>query len=126
VDNIIKKQYFCADKNSEMRVMKSQELLILKLVSKNRFWTFDLSKGAVISDDILIEKTLIYLDIDDINLLFELYPYKKIKQVWLERIAIQGAFFAQLNKLLAWMYFGIKNPEKYLKRIENKHLKVYQ
>ncbi len=106
--------------------MKPQEQLISKLVLKKRFWSYDLSKGAVIPDDVLIEKTLIYLDIEDINLLFKLYPYKKIKQVWLERLAIQGPFFARLNKLLAWMYFGIKNPDKYLKRIENKLLRDYQ
>jgi hypothetical protein len=109
-----------------MRVTNPQDQLISKLVLKNRLWSYDLSNGVAIPDDVLIEKTLIYLDIDDIHLLFELYPYKKIKQVWLERIAIQGDFFARLNKLLAWMFFGIKNPEKYLKRIENKHLKVYQ
>lgn len=100
--------------------------LISKLALGNRFWSYDVHKSKMIPDEVLIEKTLLYLDIDDINLLFATYPYKKIKQVWLAQIAIQGSYYARLNKLLAWMYFGIKNPEIYLKRVENKHLKMYQ
>ena len=75
---------------------------------------------------LLIEKTLIYLDIDEIDLLFSLYTYKKIKQVWRSRVAVQGDFYARLNRFLAWMYFGIKNPDRYLKAIETNQLKKYQ
>lgn len=109
-----------------MLSIKPQEQLLAKLFENKRFWSFDLSRGVSIPDDILIEKTLIYLDIEDINLLFSIYPYRKIKQVWLDRIAIQGPYFARLNNLLAWMYFHIKTPDKYLKTIEKKHLKKYQ
>ena len=109
-----------------MKTTNVHQQLVSKLVSGNRFWSYDVHENSSVPDEILIEKTLIYLDIEDINLLFEIYPYKKIKQVWLERIAIQGAYYARLNKLLAWMYFGVKNPERYLKMIEAKQLKKYQ
>ena len=109
-----------------MRTLNVHDQLVSKLVSNNRFWSFDMNRSNAIPDDILIEKTLVYLDIEDINLLFRLYPHKKIKQVWLDRIAIQGAYFNRLNNLLAWMYFGIKNPDRYLKKVENKHLSNYQ
>jgi len=109
-----------------MSVLMPQEVLISKLIKTKRFWSYDVSNNTAIPDEILIEKTLLYLDIDDINLLFATYPPKKIKQVWLAQIAIQGSYYARLNKLLAWMFFGIKNPEIYLKRVENKHLKMYQ
>jgi hypothetical protein len=108
-----------------MSDIKSYELLTAKLVHSNRFWSFDKDKNEFLSDDVLIEKTLIYLDIDDINLLFSLYSYKKIKQVWRSRVAVQGDFYARLNRFLAWMYFGIKNPDRYLKTIESKQLKKY-
>ena len=75
-----------------------------------------------IPDDILIEKTLIYLDVEDINRLFMIYPSKKIKSVWRERLIIQGEYYYKLNRLLAWLYFGIKNPDKYLKKTINQHL----
>lgn len=73
-------------------------------------------------DDILIEKTLIYLDIDDINKLFTIYSFKKVKAVWRERLVIQGDYFNRLNRLLAWMYFDIKNPDKYIKTVTTLHL----
>ena len=109
-----------------MSNVKSYELLTAKLVQTNRFWSFDKGKNEFVSDDVLIEKTLIYLDIDEIDLLFSLYSYKKIKQVWRSRVAVQGDFYARLNRFLAWMYFGIKNPDRYLKAIETNQLKKYQ
>jgi len=75
-----------------------------------------------IPDDILIEKTLIYLDLDDINQLFKLFPPKKIKQIWRDRLVIQGDYYYRLNKLLAWMYFDVKNPERYIKTTIRRHI----
>lgn len=109
-----------------MKTNDIQTQLLTKLISNHRFWSYDMQKSVDIPDELLIEKTLIYLDIDDINLLFKAFSYKKIKQVWLERLVIQGAYYARLNRLLAWMYFGIKKPDIYLKKNENKHLKNYQ
>ncbi len=108
-----------------MPAPKPQDILTAKLLKNNSFWSYDMSKSTSIPDDILIEKTLIYLDLDDIKLLFSLFPYKKVKQVWRERVAIQGEYYARLNRFLAWMYFDIKNPYRYLKMIENKQLKKW-
>lgn len=106
-----------------MQTIKEQ--LSKKLIERNRFWSYNLHPHTVIPDDILIEKTLLYLDIDDINQLFVSFPYKKIKQVWRDRLVIQGAYFGRLNKLLAWMYFDIKNPEKYFKTTITQHIKKW-
>lgn len=54
-----------------------------KLIEEKVFWSYDVKKEDQVSDEVLIEKTLIYLDLDEINALFELFPYKKIKEVWL-------------------------------------------
>ena len=99
-----------------------KEILSKKLIGRNSFWSYDLVKDVSIPDDILIEKTLLYLDIEDINKLFVLFPTKKIKKVWRNRLVIQGDYFGKLNKLLAWMYFDIKNPEKYIKTTISQHI----
>lgn len=91
-------------------------------MDRNGFWSFNMIQVNEVPDDILIEKTLLYLDIDDINKLFTIYPYKKIKQVWRDRLVIQDDYYRKLNKLLAWMYFDIKNPDKYIRRTVNQHL----
>ena len=94
-----------------------------KLIESNWFWSNNIIDVDQIPDDILIEKTLVYLDVDDIKLLFKIYPSKKIKQVWLERLVIQGDYYRRLNRLLAWLYFDIKKPDRYLNRIINDHNK---
>ena len=54
---------------------KSRSILIRKLIDGNKFWSYDReSVLRNISDEDIIENTLIYLDIDDINILFRIYP----------------------------------------------------
>ncbi len=104
----------------------SKEELSRKLIESNRFWSNEIHIGDDIPDDILIEKSLIYLDIYDINKLFKLYSQSKIKKVWLNRLVVQGDYYNKLNRLIAWMYFDIKNPDKYIKRVVNEHYKKLQ
>ncbi|MDP2334984.1 MAG: hypothetical protein Q8N05_00750 [Bacteroidota bacterium] len=99
-----------------------KEILSKKLIERNCFWSYKMRQDTPIPDDILIEKTLIYLDLDDINKLFKLFPNRKIKQVWRNRLVIQGDYYRSLNKLLAWLYFDIKNPDKYIKTAVSQHV----
>lgn len=99
-----------------------KEILSKKLIERNSFWSYKMRQDTPIPDDILIEKTLIYLDIDDINKLFKLFPNRKIKQVWRNRLVIQGDYYRSLNKLLAWLYFDIKYPDRYIKTTITKHI----
>lgn len=101
----------------------TRQILSNKLIQGKRFWSFNMPMDMEITDDILIEKSLIYLDIEDINRLFVLFPAKKIKNIWLQRLVIQGEYYYKLNRLLAWLYFDIKNPDKYIKKITNQHFK---
>jgi hypothetical protein len=107
-----------------MNNQSAKDILIKKLLDQKSFWSFEMPDTQQVPDDILIEKTFLYLDIEDINLLFKIYPIKSIKQVWIDRLVVQGSYYARLNKLIAWMYFDIKQPERYLKRIENRQLKI--
>lgn len=92
------------------------------LVSKNAFWSYDISSCDSIPDEEIIEKCFTQLDMDDIDLMFELYTRKRIMQVWRERMAIQGEYMQMLNIMIAMYYFGIKEPEKYLAKVERQHI----
>ena len=92
------------------------------LASKNAFWSYNMSSYDAIPDEELIEKCFTQLDMDDIDLMFELYPHKQIQQVWRERMAIQGKYMQMLNIMIAMYYFNIKEPEKYLAKIERQHI----
>ena len=101
---------------------KLKSELLRKLKDENCFWSYDLSKMDNISDEALIEHVLLYLDIEDINQLFPLFGYKKVKRVWLDHVAPQGEMFRTYNILYAWYYFGVKRPEAYIKSIETRHI----
>lgn len=67
-------------------------------------------------------KRYVNLDINDIDKLFPLFGYKKVKRVWLARVAPQSEMFRPFNVLYAWYYFGAKRSEAYVKSIETRHL----
>lgn len=107
---------------------KSRSELAGKLIDGNKFWSYDReSVLRNISDEDIIENTLIYLDIDDINILFRIYPIRKIKKVWAMTMALQDNRYKDLNRFIAGCYFGIKNPDSYVKRVKLHELnKRYQ
>jgi hypothetical protein len=99
---------------------------LLQLLKKmNAFWSYNASEISEknISDEMFIEKVLVHLDIPDLKKLFLLFPYKKIREVWQNQLCIQEPYYHGINTMLAYLYFNIKNPDKYLKTISNKHLK---
>lgn len=97
--------------------------LIDELAIKRVFWSYKNPEPDSIPDDILIEKTLINLDIDDINKLFLIFPKPKIKKIWNNKIVINDSQFHSMNILIAGLFFNIKNPESYLGRRIEKHYK---
>ncbi|KUK78775.1 MAG: Uncharacterized protein XD92_0061 [Proteiniphilum acetatigenes] len=102
---------------------KIKNELIERLSAVNAFWSYaDVSKEDI-PDDELIEKVFIHLDLADIAKLFELYQRDYIRKIWKDKMVIQGDYLFDLNVMIALYYFNIKQPEKYLKRVEREHLK---
>jgi hypothetical protein len=92
--------------------------LLQKLHEKHAFWSYDKSSCQTISDWNLIKFVLIHLDIDDIDLLFTIYPKNKIKKVWLKELVTQGDYLKNMNLCFAYFYFDVKRPVQYLKAME--------
>ena len=95
--------------------------LLKKLKQEHCFWSFNEDSIRNIPDNILIEKTLLHLDLDDIKQLFQVYSFAKVKKVWLKYLVPQGDYLYTLNRFLAWYYFKIKKPDIYLKSMETRH-----
>ena len=106
-------------------VDKNKVLLFKHLQKENAFWSYDPSSVSLkkIDDDMLIEKTLLHLDIDDINRLFAMFPKSKIKKVWRSRLCPLEPYFNGINRLYAYIYFDIRNPDRYIKSQSRKHMK---
>ncbi len=102
---------------------KLREELVGELLKVNAFWSYSDVSAADIPDEELIEKVLVYLDLKDIAKLFELYHREYIRKVWREKMAIQGDYLFNLNVMIALYYFDIRQPEKYLRRVEREHIK---
>ena len=94
-----------------------------RLIEENSFWSFDKLSCQNLSDWNLIKQVLIRLDLDDIKYLFQLYPKKKIKQVWLQELVPQGDFLSAMNICFALLYFDAKKPRQYVKTMETRILK---
>jgi plasmid maintenance system antidote protein VapI len=96
--------------------------LIERLQKANAFWSYTDVSADNIPDEELIERTFVSLDLRDIAILFELYQRDYIRTIWKEKMAVQGDYLFQLNVMIALYYFDIKQPEKYLKRVEREHV----
>jgi len=92
--------------------------LLNQLQKAHAFWSYDKSSCQEISDYNLIKHVLIKLDLQDINLLFDVFPKRKIKRIWLDELVPQGDYLRNMNLCFACIYFDIKRPLRYLKRME--------
>lgn len=101
-----------------------KSLLFNKLKKENAFWSYDPKSVSEenICDDQFIALTMRYLDLDEIQLLFSIFSYKKIKNAWKSILVPEGEYLYTLNRFFAWYYFKAKKPDSYLKSIETRRL----
>ena len=62
-----------------MSVDAVKQELLAKLKQEHCFWSYNESSVNEVSDEILIEKTLLHLDLEEINQLFQIFSFKKIR-----------------------------------------------
>jgi hypothetical protein len=105
-----------------MNKMEIRRYLIGRLKQAHCLWSYDVYSINDIPDDVLIELVMLYLDIEEIDMLFQLFPYKKIKQAWIENVVAQGERYYNLNYFFAWYYFHAKSPRSYVKAMATRQL----
>lgn len=93
-----------------------------KLKAQNCFWSYAPLSWQEIPDDILIEKTLIYLDLQEIDQLISAFGKNRVKRVFRERLIPQEEYLYTLNRFLAWYYFDVKKPDQYLRQQATRQL----
>lgn len=96
--------------------------LIEQLKQQHFLWSYDCDSIHDMPDEMLIELVMLYLDLDEINMLFQLFPYKKVKQAWIENVVAQGERYYTLNYFFAWYYFHAKRPRSYVKAMATRQL----
>ncbi len=108
--------------NNDKILLKSQ--LLQQLKDEGAFWSYDKSSinDKNIDDATLIAEVMRHLDLPEIKQLFALYSFRKIKKAWVELLIPEGDYLRSLNRFFAWYYFKVKNPDRYLKSMETRHL----
>lgn len=98
--------------------------LLAQLKEEHAFWSYNPDSIGLsnIGDEHLIAMTMRYLDLDEIKLLFSIFPAKKIKSAWKNILVPEGDYLRTLNRFFAWYYFKAKNPDSYLKSLQTRHL----
>lgn len=106
------------------RIDEVKESLLQQLKAENALWSYDTSSlpGSCIPDDQLIALTLRHLDLPEIDSLFSIYPFGKIKNAWKRFLVPEGDYLYTLNRFLAWFYFRAKRPDTYLRSLETRRL----
>ena len=93
-----------------------------KLKQEHCLWSYEQDSIQDIPDDVLVELVMLYLDIEEIDMLFQLLGYKKVKQAWIENVVVQGERYYNLNYFFAWYYFQAKQPRRYVRAMATRQL----
>ena len=97
--------------------MVKKQLLSKQLLDSGYLWSYKAtSDNAVLPDEELILNGLSHLEFEDMPMLFAAFPYRQIKQVWLQRMLPYPDYYGTLNLLLAALFFHIKSPKKYISK----------
>lgn len=98
-------------------ITKEKRLIVLQKIKANGgFWSYCGFIPTSLDDDSVIEAALVHLNLEDLPLLLEIWDKAHIKRVWKDRLVSQGKRMNIRNYSLAERFFGIQNPEEYLKR----------
>jgi len=95
----------CQKKEEHVFVFETKEQLVQYLNEKGRFWEYANHASSDISDVILITKSLLYLEFEDIPQLFALYGYEKCKEVFNREIKSKGKYYSNISFLLEACFF---------------------
>lgn len=106
----------------EIKAIKGQ--LVESLKREDAFWSYSPEAIAPdgLTDEQLAALTMRYLDLDEIDLLYRIYPASKIKAAWKDILVPEGDYLYTLNRFLAWYYFKSKSPDSYLKSLQTRYL----
>ena len=104
------------------QVKDIRSYLIAQLKAHHCFWSYETNSIKEVPDDVLVELVMLYLDLDEIELLFQLFGYNKVKRAWIENVVAQGERYYNLNYFFAWFYFHVKNPRSYVKAMATRQL----
>lgn len=72
---------------------------------------------TILPDKELIVASLTLLEFEEMYLIFDIFPYEMIREVWIAEMVSVDCYDSVLNKLLAYLFFNVKNYKEFRKEV---------
>lgn len=99
--------------NSE-DVIEKKKALTQYLDDMGVLWSYSIGENTILSDKELIEKSLTYLELEEMDLLFDIFSYETVRNEWIKEM-LPSDYHIILNKILAYLLFGVKDFDEFRK-----------
>lgn len=94
-------------------IIEKKRMLTQYLDDMGAFWSYRIDSDTIMPDKELVVASLIYLELEDMYLIFDVIPYEKIKKVWIEEMVSNDHYYGLHNEMLAYLFFNVKNYKKF-------------
>lgn len=98
------------------KIIEKKKALTQYLDDMGALWSYRIGLDTILSDIELIVKSLTYLELEEMDLLFDIFPYETVRDVWIKEM-LPSEYDIILNKILAYLIFEVDNFNEFRKDV---------
>jgi hypothetical protein len=98
------------------KIIEKKKALTQYLDDMGALWSYRIELDTILSDIELIVKSLTYLELEEMDLLFDIFPYETVRDVWIKEM-LPSDYNIILNKILAYLIFEVDNFDEFRKDV---------
>jgi hypothetical protein len=98
------------------KIIEKKKALTQYLDDMGALWSYRIELDTILSDRELIVKSLTYLELEEMDLLFDIFPYETVRDVWIKEM-LPSDYNIILNKILAYIIFEVDNFDEFRKDV---------
>ena len=98
------------------KIIEKKKALTQYLDDMGALWSYRIELDTILSDRELIVKSLTYLELEEMDLLFDIFPYETVRDVWIKEM-LPSDYNIILNKILAYLIFDVDNFAEFRKDV---------
>jgi hypothetical protein len=98
------------------KIIEKKKALTQYLDDMGALWSYRIELDTILSDRELIVKSLTYLELEEMDLLFDIFPYETVRDVWIKEM-LPSDYNIILNKILAYLIFEVDNFDEFRKDV---------
>lgn len=98
------------------KIIEKKKALTQYLDDMGALWSYRIELDTILSDKELIVKSLTYLELEEMDLLFDIFPYETVRDVWIKEM-LPSDYDIILNKILAYLIFEVDNFDEFRKDV---------